>query len=70
MQEKRHKFPLVVLILAIFWQNWVRLNKCTKTAIDWDDREIVHFLLGFSSKKGIDIETIFLAKSAGFCGFH
>jgi hypothetical protein len=22
MQEKRHKFPLLVLILAIFWQNW------------------------------------------------
>jgi hypothetical protein len=40
----------------------VRLNKSAKTAIDRDDREIVHFRLGFSSKKGIDIETIFLAK--------
>jgi len=39
---------------------WVQLNKRTKTAIDGDDHEIVRFLLGFSSKKGMDIETIFL----------
>jgi hypothetical protein len=40
----------------------VRLNKRTRTAIDRDDREIIRFLLGFSSKKGMDIETIFLAE--------
>jgi hypothetical protein len=40
----------------------VRLNKRTETAIDQDDREIVHFLYGLSSKKGIDIETIVLAE--------
>jgi len=40
----------------------VQLNKRTETAIDGDDREIVHFLCGVSSKKGIDIETIVLAE--------
>jgi hypothetical protein len=50
--------------------SWVRLNKRTKTAIDRDDRKIVRFLCGFSSKKGIDIETIFLAEYTGFGGFH
>jgi hypothetical protein len=40
----------------------VQLNKRTETAIDGDDREIVRFFLGFSSKKGLDIETIFLAE--------
>jgi len=23
MQEKRRKVPLLILILAIFWQNWL-----------------------------------------------
>jgi hypothetical protein len=41
---------------------WVRLNKRTETAIDRYDDEIGHFLCGFSSKKGIDIETIVLAE--------
>jgi hypothetical protein len=43
-------------------QFWVQLNKRTETAIDGDDREIDRFFLGFSSKKGLDIETIFLAE--------
>jgi hypothetical protein len=47
---------------------WVHLNKCTETAIDRDEREIVRFLCGFSSKHGLDRETIFLAKDTGFDG--
>jgi hypothetical protein len=49
---------------------WVHLNKCTKTAIDRDDREIGRFLCLSSSKKGLDIETICLAEKVGFYGFY
>jgi hypothetical protein len=57
----------VALILG-FPEEWVRLNKRTETAIDWDDSEIVRFLCGFSSQNGLDRETIFLAQSTGFNG--
>jgi hypothetical protein len=62
--------PLEILddLLAFVAHEWVQLNKRTETAIGGDDSEIVHFLWRFSSKKGIDIETICLAKQAGFCG--
>jgi hypothetical protein len=47
----------------------VRLNKRTETAIDRYDSEIGRFLCLSSSKKGLDIETIFLAEKVGFYGF-
>jgi hypothetical protein len=49
---------------------WVRLNKRTETAIDRYDSEIGRFLCMSSSKKGLDIETIFLAEKVGFYGFN
>jgi hypothetical protein len=45
--------------------NRVRLNKCTETAIGYDDSENGHFLCSSSSRKGIDIKTIFLAEKVG-----
>jgi hypothetical protein len=49
---------------------WVHLNKRTEIAIDRDDSEIVRFSFRFSSKKDMDIETIFLAEKVGFRCFH
>jgi hypothetical protein len=49
---------------------WVRLNKCTENAIGYDDSEIGRFLCSSSSKKGIDIKTIFLAEKVGCRCFH
>jgi hypothetical protein len=40
----------------------VRLNKRTEAGIDRDDNEIGRFFCSASSKKGIDIKTIFLAE--------
>jgi hypothetical protein len=51
-------------------EEWVRLNKRTETAIDRYDSEIGRFLCMSSSKKGLDIETIFLAEKVGFYGFN
>jgi hypothetical protein len=48
----------------------VRLNKRTETAIGRDDREIGRFLCLSASKKGLDIETTFLAEKVGFYGFY
>jgi hypothetical protein len=43
---------------------------CTKTAIVCDDSEIGHFLCRFSSKKGLNIATIFLAEKVVFRCFR
>jgi hypothetical protein len=51
-------------------QPWVRLNKCTKTAIDRDESEIGRFLCSSSSKKVIDRKTMFLAEKFGCCRLH
>jgi hypothetical protein len=51
-------------------QGWVRLNKRTETAIDRDDSEIGRFLCLSSSKKGLDIKTIFRAEKVGSYGFY
>lgn len=48
----------------------VRLNKRTETAMDRDDSEIGRFLCLSSSKKGLDIKTIFLAEKVGSYGFY
>jgi hypothetical protein len=43
-------------------EQWVRLNKCTETAIGYDDSENGRFLCSSSSKKGIDRKPVFLAE--------
>jgi hypothetical protein len=49
---------------------WVRLNKCTETAIDYDDSKNGRFLCSSSSRKVIDIKTMFLAEKLGCRCFH
>jgi bisphosphoglycerate-dependent phosphoglycerate mutase len=51
-------------------RNRVRSNKRTETAVNCYDSEIGRFLCLSSSKKGLDIETIFLAEKVGFYGFY
>jgi hypothetical protein len=44
---------------------WVRLNKCTETAIARDDSEIGRFLCSSSSTKSIERKTRFRAEKVG-----
>jgi hypothetical protein len=63
--------PILLTLAGVGLQAmWVRLNKCTETAIGYNDSENSRFLCSSSSKKGIDIKTIFLAEKLGCRCFH
>ena len=48
----------------------MHLNKGTETTIERDDSEIGRFALRFSSKKDMDIATMFLAEKVGLLCFR